>query len=95
MANTNASSTDQTPYPGRLAAPEKKPNTALAMFASLPDDAFVRVDTVAALRDCSRATTWRHAAAGLIPAPHKIGPRITAWQVGELRACLAAASKVA
>jgi prophage regulatory protein len=64
-----------------------------ANFDSLPDSAFVRVDTVAALRDSSRATTWRHAKMGLIPSPRKIGPGITAWNVGELRACLAAAGK--
>ena len=70
-------------------------NKALEGFDKLPDSAFVRVDTVAALRDSSRATTWRHAKLGLIPAPKKIGPRITAWNVGELRRSLAAAGEVA
>lgn len=64
---------------------------AIASFDSLPDSAFVRVDTVAALRGCSRATTWRHASMGLLPAPKKLGPGLTAWNVGEIRACLAAA----
>jgi predicted DNA-binding transcriptional regulator AlpA len=72
-----------------------EPNTAniLKNFDSLPDAAFVRVDIVSALRECSRATTWRHAAMGLIPAPKKLGPGITAWNVGELRRNLAEAAK--
>jgi predicted DNA-binding transcriptional regulator AlpA len=64
-------------------------NKALEGFDKLPDSAFVRVETVSALRNCSNATTWRHAQQGLIPAPKKIGPRITAWNVGELRRALA------
>ncbi len=68
---------------------------ALQGFDSLPNSAFVRVDTVSALRGSSRATTWRHAKLGLIPSPKKIGPRITGWNVGELRAFLAAAGGVA
>ena len=80
--------------PVRLAFQERKPKS-LAGFDSLPDAAFVRLPTVSALRGCSNATTWRHVQQGLIPAPRKIGPRITAWNVGELRACLAAAGGVA
>jgi predicted DNA-binding transcriptional regulator AlpA len=70
-------------------------NKALEGFDKLPDSAYVRVETVAALRNCSRATTWRHALNGVIPAPKKIGPRITAWNVGELRRSLAAVGVVA
>jgi predicted DNA-binding transcriptional regulator AlpA len=68
---------------------------ALENFDALPDSAFVRVDTVAVLRECSRATTWRHAKLGIIPSPKKIGPGITGWNVGELRAYLATAGEVA
>lgn len=57
-------------------------------FDSLPDSAFVRDTTVAALRGTSRATVWRHAAAGLIPKPKRLGPNTTAWNVGELRAAM-------
>ncbi len=64
-------------------------NKALEGFDKLPNSAFVRVDTVAALRNCSRATTWRHAKQGLIPAPRKLSAGITAWNVGELRAAMA------
>jgi predicted DNA-binding transcriptional regulator AlpA len=68
---------------------------ALENFDSLPDSAFVRLPTVSALRNCSNATTWRHAKQGLIPSPRKLSAGISAWNVGELRACLAAAGMVA
>lgn len=60
----------------------------LAGFDSLPDSAFVRLPVVCALRACSPATVWRHVRLGLIPAPRNLGPRLTAWQVGELRESL-------
>jgi predicted DNA-binding transcriptional regulator AlpA len=66
-------------------------NKALEGFDTLPDSAFVRVATVSALRNCSGATTWRHVKLGLLPAPKKLSAGITGWNVGELRACLAAA----
>jgi len=62
----------------------------ISNFDNQPDSAYVRVDTVSALRGCSRATTWRHAKLGLLPAPKKLSPGITAWNVGELRAHLKA-----
>jgi predicted DNA-binding transcriptional regulator AlpA len=66
----------------------KQTTSSIEEFDKLPDSAFVRVDTVSALRNCSNATTWRHVQQGLLPAPKKIGPRITGWNVGELRKCL-------
>lgn len=65
---------------------------ALRHFDSLPDSANVRVSTVAAWLGVSTATVYRYAKAGLIPAPHKLGPRVTAWNVGELRRARAAAA---
>ena len=62
---------------------------SLSNFDSLPDTANVRQPVVEALYACSGATLWRRVKAGMIPAPHKLGPRITAWNVGELRADLA------
>jgi len=58
---------------------------ALAQFDNLPDSAHVRLPVVAALRGISSATVWRHVKAGLIPAPVKVGPNSTAWNVGALR----------
>lgn len=60
----------------------------LSGFDALPDSAFVRLPTVCALRACSPATVWRHVRLGLIPAPKSLGPRLTAWKVGDLRESL-------
>lgn len=61
---------------------------ALSAWPTMPDDAYVRLPVVCALRASSRATVWRHVAAGHLPAPHHLGGRITAWRVGDLRAAL-------
>lgn len=62
-------------------------------FDSLPDCGFVRLQSLQLLFACSRATIWRWVAAGKLPAPKKLSPRVTAWNVGELRAALSAYMK--
>ncbi len=64
-------------------------DTALINFDNLPDSAHVRQPVVEVLYACSAATVWRRVKAGIIPAPRNLGPRITAWNVGQLRANLA------
>jgi predicted DNA-binding transcriptional regulator AlpA len=61
---------------------------ALRNFDSLPDSANVRVPVVAALFACANVTVWRRVKAGTMPAPRKMGARVTAWNVGELRRAL-------
>lgn len=61
---------------------------ALRGFDDLPASAYVRVQVVAALRGCTPNTVWRHARQGILPAPKKIGPALTAWNVGELRSAM-------
>ena len=63
----------------------------LVEFDALPDAAHVRVQVVARLYGCSVETIWRHSSKGLIPKPVSFGPRITAWNVGELRRAMAEA----
>lgn len=58
---------------------------ALAQFDDLPDSASVRLPVVAALNGISAPTVWRWVKAGRLPAPKKLGPNTTAWNVGELR----------
>lgn len=65
----------------------------LASFDMLPDDALVRLDSVCQLFSCSRATVWRWAKNGQLPAPYRFGVRFTAWRVGDLRRVLHSASK--
>ena len=62
--------------------------SALLNFDSLPDAAHVRQPVVEALFGCSAATIWRRVRDGRIPSPLKFSSRITAWNVGELRAVL-------
>lgn len=59
-------------------------------FDALPDSAFVRLPNLLVLFACSRATIWRWVKNGLLPAPKKVGPRVTAWSVAELRQVLSA-----
>jgi predicted DNA-binding transcriptional regulator AlpA len=66
---------------------------ALAQFDQLPDSAHVRLPVVCGLRGVGPATVWRHAKLGLIPKPKKLGPNVTAWNVGELRRSMAAAAE--
>jgi predicted DNA-binding transcriptional regulator AlpA len=58
-------------------------------FDSLPDAANVRDKVVALLYGCSVPTVWRMSKDGRLPRPRKLSDRVTAWNVGELRAALA------
>lgn len=63
-------------------------------FDDLPDSALVRQDQlirnpkkpgVPVPLPFAHATFWRKVAAGTFPKPTKLGNRITAWKVGEVR----------
>lgn len=62
--------------------------SALENFDRLPSIAQVRQPVVEALFGCSPATVWRRVKDGSIPAPRKLSPRCTTWNVGELRLAL-------
>jgi prophage regulatory protein len=61
----------------------------LANFDQLPDSAHVRLPTVRLLCGVAPVTVWRWVKLGNLPAPKKLGPGISAWNVGELRRALA------
>lgn len=61
---------------------------SLRHFDALPDSANVRQPVVQALFSISPATVWRWVDSGSLPKPRKHGERVTAWNVGELRAVL-------
>lgn len=63
-------------------------NETLRQFDALPDSANVRQPTVEAIYGISAATVWRWARSGDLPKPRKLGPRVTTWNVDELRADL-------
>jgi predicted DNA-binding transcriptional regulator AlpA len=64
---------------------------ALRNWDVLPDVANVRVPVVASLAGCSIPTVWRRVRNGNdpLPKPHKTSPKVTVWNVGELRKYLA------
>ena len=60
----------------------------LQHFDYLPDSAHVRLPVVKALFACSSSSVWRNVKAGHIPAPVKLTPSVTGWNVGQIRAAL-------
>lgn len=75
----------------RQAARQQRVGDALKHFNDLPDDApAVSVQVYARLRGCSVPTIWRAAREGTLPQPVRVGPKITRWRVGDVRANLAA-----
>lgn len=63
---------------------------ALINFDSMPDSAYIRLPVLKALYGVSSATIWRGVKSGAIPKPTKLTERTTAWNVGQVRAALAA-----
>ncbi len=63
---------------------------ALVNFDSMPDSAYIRLPVIKALYGVSSATIWRCVKNKTIPSPVKLTERTTAWNVGQVRAALAA-----
>lgn len=61
---------------------------AVIHFDELPDSGYVRLPIVLLLFGCSKASWWRWVKILRVPSPVRFGSRFSAWQVGELRACL-------
>lgn len=73
---------------------QQKPTAVIPSFDTMPDSAFIREaqlvqspkrPTTPAPLPFSAPTLWRMVAAGKFPKPIKLGARITAWRVGEVR----------
>jgi len=58
-------------------------------FGEMPDDALVSPAVIACIEDCSLPTFYRRVAAGLLPAPSRIGGS-SRVRVGDYRRMLAA-----
>ncbi len=67
-------------------------HSSLPNFDQLPNSAHVRLPVVMALWGCATSTVWHWSKLGKIPKPRKLSSRVTAWNVGELRAALAGKS---
>ena len=60
-------------------------------FDDLPNDALLREKQVLAPGGpvpVSRSTWWAGVRSGRFPQPIRLGPRTTAWRVGDIRALL-------
>lgn len=64
--------------------------TALANFDEMPASAYIRLPVMLALYGISAATLWRNCKRLKIPQPVKLSERVTAWNVGAIKADLAA-----
>ena len=54
---------------------------------SLPETGYLRQkQLIPGIFPFSSATLWRQVKAGTFPPPVKLGPRITAWRVEDIRA---------
>ena len=67
---------------------------ALANFDKLPDCAYIRLPVMIGLFGISSASIWRGVKNQSIPKPVKLTERTTAWNVGLVRADLAAKAEV-
>lgn len=62
----------------------------VSTFDDLPGTGFMRQPAVLKVVPFSPATLWRKVKSGAFPKPVKLSERVTAWQVGDVRAFLAA-----
>lgn len=67
---------------------------ALSNFDQLPDSAYIRLPVMKGLYGVSSASIWRGVKKLTIPKPSKLTERTTAWNVGQVRAALAAKAGV-
>jgi predicted DNA-binding transcriptional regulator AlpA len=72
----------------RKAARQARVRETLQQFATMPNEAGVRLPVVCALTGNSPATVWRHVRLGILPAPRKLSVKVTTWVVGDLREAL-------
>lgn len=61
---------------------------AKAIEHHLPDTGFIRLPQVLSVIPVSRSTWWAWVKSGKAPAGKKLGQRITAWKVEDIRAMI-------
>ena len=62
-------------------------------LGTLPETGYVRQSQlIPVIFPFSPATLWRKVKAGTFPKPVKLGPRITAWRVEDIRSLIEKAS---
>jgi len=56
----------------------------------LPETGFVRLPTILKVFPVSKSTWWAGVKAETYPQPVKLGPKVTAWRVEDIKALIAA-----
>lgn len=82
---------NNTSISGKKAAANSRVSDTLQNFSVMDDAANVRVTGAAAIMGCSVDTVWRWAKEKRLTA-NKLGPKITVFNVGEIRRLIAGAS---
>lgn len=54
----------------------------------LPETGFVRIDPILKVFPVSKSTWWQGVKDGRYPKPVKLGPKMTAWRVEDIRALI-------
>jgi prophage regulatory protein len=68
-----------------------KPATTRPNLSELDPDSYLRLkQIVPEIVPIHPGTFWKWVREGKAPAPHKLGPAVTAWRVADLRAFLKA-----
>ena len=68
-----------------------KTRIEMATHNVLPETGFLRLPTVLRVYPVSKSSWWAGIKAGKYPRPVKLGPRISAWKVADIRALIEAA----
>jgi predicted DNA-binding transcriptional regulator AlpA len=55
----------------------------------LPETGFVRLPEILKVFPVSKSTWWTGVKDGRFPKPVKLGPKISAWRVGDIRELIA------
>lgn len=91
----------KTPIASSITAAKATIHTSV--FDALPNSAFIRASRlvlnprrpdIPAPLPFSAPTLWRKVKAGTFPKPHKLSERVTAWNVGTVRAWMTAQATV-
>ncbi len=61
--------------------------------AALPETGYLRLPSVLRFFPVGKSTWWEGVKSGRFPKPVKLGPRITAWRVEDIRALIEHAAK--
>jgi prophage regulatory protein len=80
--------TPSLPLRKRSGRPLASPNENARLNGSLPTDGFVRLSSIIGPGGpipVSKSTWWKGVQDGRYPRPVKLGPRITAWRVADIR----------